>query len=324
MTITIDAVDGLNVRTAPELNADVVTLLPDQSAVPAIGRFATNEWILVDLGGGATGWVFTDLVTVVGELSTLPAITLGDLGPPTPTPTETATPEPTPISTPVEPPEPFTNVLPAGVPGAIVFSAAGVNARDLPAADATVVTILPENAALPVVGRTADGEWLQVELPQGSTAWIFRATIIPRGDVNGVPVFDATGEAAPAAATPEPQVEATEVPAEASAEEPAAEEPAVEEPVDEGADGTEPEAEASEPVVGATVVIRKVVVPVLDSASADGVKIVQYGRGTVIPATGRSADGEWVQVLATTGETGWVAVKSVETSVALESLPVVE
>ena len=88
---------------------------------------------------------------------------------------------------------------------------------DLPAADATVVTMLPENAALPVVGRTADGEWLQVELPQGATAWIFRATIIPRGDVNGVAVSDGTGAgcAGGDVATPEPQVEApTEVPAE--------------------------------------------------------------------------------------------------------------
>lgn len=318
VTITIDAVNGLNVRTAPELNSDVVSLLADGSSVPAIGRFATNEWILVDLGNGARGWVFTELVNVEGELASLPAITLSDLGPPTPTPTETPTPEPEPISTPVEPPEPYSSVLPAGVPGAVVFSASGVNARDLPDADATVVTVLPENAALPVVARTSDGQWLQVELPSGATAWIFRATIIPRGDVNSVAISDGTSAAAPAA---------TVAPTEESVEAPTVEPTADTEPVGEEApaDATpEADAEATETApVAATVRMTKVVVPVLSTASADGVKIVQFGLGTVVPATGRTADGAWVQVLATTGESGWVAAKSVETSVPLDSLPVI-
>jgi len=325
VTVTIDAVNGLNVRTAPELNSDVVTLLADKSAVPAIGRYATNEWILVDLGDGATGWVFTDLVNVVGDLTTLPAITLGDLGPATPTPTETTTPEPTPISTPVQPPEPYTSELPAGVPGAIVFSAAGVNAREVPRADAGVVTILPENAALPVVARTSDGQWLQVELPDGSTAWIFRATIIPRGDVNSVAVNDAAAQAESPTATAQPQPVATEAPAEAATEEaPAEPTPAPEPTTAEAAPTSEPEAAAEEPAVSVTATMRTVVVPVFSTPSADGEKLIQYARNTVIPVTGRSADGAWVQVLATTGDLGWVAAKSVETSTALESIPVVQ
>jgi uncharacterized protein YgiM (DUF1202 family) len=327
VTITIDAVNGLNVRTAPELNADVVTLLADKSSVPAIGRYATNEWILVDLGNGATGWVFTELVNVAGDLAALPAITLSDLGPATPTPTETATPEPTPINTPVAPPEPFSSELPSGVPGAIVFSAAGVNAREVPRADAGVLTILPENAALPVVGRTSDGQWLQVELPDGSTAWIFRATIIPRGDINSVAVNDAAVQSASPTATP--QSEATEAPTEAPTVEAQAEEtPTAEPTAEEGAttseSGSESEVAAEEVPVSITATMRTVVVPVFSTPSADGEKIIQYARNTVIPVTGRSADGAWVQVLATTGDLGWVAAKSVETSSALESIPVVQ
>lgn len=326
VTVLIDAPNGLNVRTAPELNADVVTLLPDQSAVPAIGRYATNEWILVDLGDGATGWVFTELVQLEGELASLPAITLGELGPPTATPTETPTPEPTPIAPPVEPPDPYTSELPAGVPGAVVFSAAGVNARTAPAADSDVITILPENAALPVVGQSANGEWLQVELPQGENAWVFRATIIPRGNVNDVPVTDGTAEDAPPLPAPEPADEPTEVPAEAPAEAPTAapeatEEPAVEATPEAAEEATE---EAEPPDVAATASMRNIVVPVFGSPSAEGERIVQYGRGTVIPATGRTADGEWVQVLTTIGDTGWVAAKSVQVSVDLDSLPVVQ
>ena len=316
VTITIDAVSGANVRTLPELNSDVVTLLADQTEVLAIGRYATNDWILVDLGDGATGWVYAELAVVNGDLTTLPLITLGELPAPSPTPTETPTPEPTPTSPPVEPPTPYSSELPAGVPGAIVFSAAGVNARNLPSAESGVVTILPENAALPVVGRSTNGEWLQVELPQGGTAWVFRAAIIPRGDVNSVPVTEGEAETASPTATPasEPEPVATEVPAVESTM--AATAPATD---------AEPTAEATaQPSTGATAKMRLVVVPVYAAPSSDGESIERIGRSTEVPATGRTADGAWVQVQSSSGDLGWVTVKSVELSVDVDSLPVVQ
>jgi uncharacterized protein YgiM (DUF1202 family) len=314
VTITVNAANGLNVRTQPELTAEVVRLLPNQTEVVAIGRFANNEWILVDLGDGATGWVFTQLVVVNGELTSLPAITLGQLPEPPPTPTETPTPEPTPIGPPVEPPEPYTSELPAGVPGAIVFSAAGVNARDLPAAESNVIAILPENAALPVVGRSANGEWLQVELPQGGAAWVFRAAIIPSGDVNSVPVTEEGAESASPTATPtSPPAETvpTEAPTTAATAAPESD--------------VEPDSEATPEASSAPIArMRLVVVSIFGEPSSDGESIERVGAGTELLAIGRTADGAWIQVQSRSSGPGWVAAKSVELNVDADSLPVVQ
>ena len=300
VSITVDAPSGLNARTLPDLTSDVVRLLLDQETVPAISRLANNEWILADLGDGAQGWVSAAFVIVNGDINDLPVTAPGELPQPTPTPAETPTPETAAIAAPAaEPPAPYSSQLPAGVPGASVVSAEGVNARQSPSTDSAVLAILPQYAALPVTGRSADGEWLLVELPQGGTAWAFRSAIIPIGDVNSVPVSDAAGSAAPQPA------------AEAAPEETAA--PA--------APAATPEEAATSDEASGT--IRLIVAAIFSAPDEASESIQRVGRGAVLPVTGRTADGQWIQVQSASGATGWVAAAAIDLNVDVETLAII-
>ncbi len=308
--VLVDAASGINVRTQPELDSDVVTLLADQAEAPAIGRFANNEWLLLDLGDGASGWVYAQLVQMDGDMESLPIITISDL--PTPSPTLEPTPEPeaSTESQVVEPPAPYSNQLPDGVPGAVIFSAAGVNARSEPFVGANVITVIPESAALPVTSRTSDDQWLQVELPQGGLAWVFRATILPRGNVNAVPVATGVVSEAPALADT--------TTADTTAAETAVEESAVTDAIDQTQDVAPQESAGT-----ASASMRKVVVQVFASPNTESERIAQYSRNTVLTVTGQSADGLWFQVVTADGQTGWVDANSVVVSADAANVPVI-
>ena len=298
VSVTVDAPSGLNARTLPDLTSEVVRLLLDQETVPAISRLANNEWILADLGDGAQGWVSAAFIVIDGDVNTLPVTAPGELPQPTPTPAETPTPEAEAIVAPAEPPAPYSSQLTGGGPGASVVSAEGVNARQQPNTDSTVIDVLPQYASLPVSGRSADDEWLQVEMPQGGTAWIFRSAIIPIGDVNSVPVSDATGSAAP-------QPAGDAAPAETA-------EPAV------------PPAEEGETPAAASGTIRLIVTAIVSAPDEESESIQRVGRGAALPVTGRTADGQWIQVQSSGGATGWVMASAIELNVDIETLAIIE
>ena len=70
--------------------------------------------------------------------------------------------------------------------------------------------------------------------------------------------------------------------------------------------------------------MRLIVVPVFGAPSTDGESIERVGRGTELTVTGRTADGVWIQVQTLSGVPGWIAIKSVELNVDVDSLPVVQ
>ena len=302
LSATVNAVNGVNVRTLPDLTSDVVALLPDQTVVPALSRLAANDWIRVDLGDGAQGWVSADLIVLDGDINLLPVTASAELPQPPAAPTETPTPEAAALAVTAEPPAPYTNQLPAGVPGASVVSIEGVNARANPSTDSTVVAILPQFATLPVTGRSADGEWLLVEMPQGGTAWIFRSTIIPIGDVNSAPVSNAAGSAAvqPAAETT-PQETAPAATPEAT-----------------------PKTNATAAPVSATGTVRQVVSQIFGAPSSDGDTLERVGKGVVLPVIGRTADSQWIQIKSASGTVGWISAASLDVNIDVETLPVTQ
>jgi len=54
----------------------------------------------------------------------------------------------------------------------------GVNGRATPNIGATVVTVLPRNTTVRAIGRTSDGDWLQIQLPDNQVVWVFTAAIL--------------------------------------------------------------------------------------------------------------------------------------------------
>jgi ABC-type branched-subunit amino acid transport system substrate-binding protein/uncharacterized protein YgiM (DUF1202 family) len=86
-----------NVRTGPGLDYDILGQLQEGETARVIGATVDFEWVAIQFRG-TTGWLFQDILEVVGDTTTVPVLT----PPPTPTP-----PPPTPTNT----PEPFPDLV---------------------------------------------------------------------------------------------------------------------------------------------------------------------------------------------------------------------
>lgn len=73
-----------NVRSGPGTSNGVVGSLHGGTAITADGRNATNDWLHVTLADGSTGWAAASLLTVTGDISTLPVLSNSDTSAATP------------------------------------------------------------------------------------------------------------------------------------------------------------------------------------------------------------------------------------------------
>ncbi|MCO6452739.1 MAG: SH3 domain-containing protein [Caldilineales bacterium] len=104
---------------------------------------------------------------------------------PTSTPIEpTATPEPpSPTPSPTsEPPTPTPELAPS------VISESPVNVRSGPGVGFGVAGGLGAGEAAPIVGRTSDGSWWQIELTDGTLGWVLVEIVTTIGDTGGIAV----------------------------------------------------------------------------------------------------------------------------------------
>jgi len=67
-------VDSLNVRSGPGTLFEVLLTLPLGSNVTALGTAPGNDWIEIESEDGQTGWFYAELLTLGGELETLPML----------------------------------------------------------------------------------------------------------------------------------------------------------------------------------------------------------------------------------------------------------
>jgi hypothetical protein len=82
---------------------------------------------------------------------------------------QAATPAPTPTVTPTR-----------GVaeqPHVLIENQYGVNARSQPSLDGTVQTVLSPQTRVPILERSADQEWIRVQLEDGSQAWVAASVV---------------------------------------------------------------------------------------------------------------------------------------------------
>jgi hypothetical protein len=100
-----------------------------------------------------------------------------------PTPSETPTITPTPTLTPTSTPSP----TPA-VNAQVSAGRDGLNLRADPGMEGEVQAQLGEHTPLTIIGRTADGAWLQVLTPEGMQGWVTAAYLDVNTDLSAVPV----------------------------------------------------------------------------------------------------------------------------------------
>ena len=205
--VTVSADPGGSVRLEPAPEAQLVSQALLNTTMAATGRTAAGDWLLVTLADGMQGWILTGLVTAGSDLTSLPVQPALVLVTGT-SPAETGA-EPTPAAPlaglgydlaigPAVPAAPYTNTLPLAGPAIAISDTLGINARTTPSREGAVIGIVPNGAVLPVVGRSADNEWVQVTLPDSQRAWMFRSAVNASSNVDSAPVV---GEEMPAVAT---------------------------------------------------------------------------------------------------------------------------
>lgn len=186
--VWITAYGRVNLRSAPDIAAEVVGQMDIGDTAPAIARCCpTNDWLYVvfepstvansestpeagaiSLADAIEGWVAYFTVDITGDLSILPILTTGDV-----------------IDTLVE-------------PSSLINTLFNARIRAEPALDSSVVAIVPFNATVQPLGRTSDSDWVYVAY-DGLEGWgsapLFAIT---NGELSALPVLET------AETTPEP------------------------------------------------------------------------------------------------------------------------
>ena len=197
LSLTVIADPGATVRVEPSTQAAVAGQALLGTAVSASGRTEAADWLLVTLPEGSRGWIAADLVGG-GEERTRLAVVRSDLlveEGSAPEAGVTAGEEPFVLQrNAAVPPAPYTNTLPAIGPAIAVSETLGVRTRTAPTLTAEVSSILPDGAVLPVAGRTADGAWVQVTLPDNQRVWVFAEVVNLSSDIASAPLIGESAE----------------------------------------------------------------------------------------------------------------------------------
>lgn len=302
LTVTIDAPSGVNLRQTPDAAQDnVIRLLDNNTVLPALARNADTSWIRVEAPDGVQGWITADFVVSSGDLTALPVFgeeeETDEAEPPT---TEAPDVDAGDVVTSgVEPGAPYTSIINEDEPAIIVGVAGGVNARTAPDLEADVESVIPEGAVVSATGRSDDGLWVQVTLPTGAEAWVFRDTVNVTPPVGALPAVD-TGEPTATPPPAEPVLLPTPTPT---------------------SEAAPPESVEPEQV---TASVLPFVLPVYAEPNAESESTGRVSRNTVLTVVGRTSDSEWVQVEQDDGAVGWVVTGNVQIDGDLESVAVAQ
>jgi hypothetical protein len=158
-------VDG-NVSPPPILQPTETT--PPPTATPLAPVIEATEETTAEAGTEATGTPDTDETDIAATATTPPTAT----SQPTSTTTPTATLTPTATTTPTTTPTPTRTPNPGVTVRAVVNSTQAINVREGPGRNFTPIAGLTPGTIVTVIGRSGDGEWIQVELDDGREGWV--------------------------------------------------------------------------------------------------------------------------------------------------------
>lgn len=151
----------LRLRETPSPTGAVIAELTGLTPLILVGRTIDNNWLKVQTTDGQSGWVASGYVEPFIRLTDLPIMTADGAAVTTTT-----------VTTPSESSQtqaPAQTVAAAG--GAAVKSGISLRLRQDPSTAAPVLTELAGGTPVEIIGRTADGAWLNVNAA-GQTGWV--------------------------------------------------------------------------------------------------------------------------------------------------------
>lgn len=195
---------GVNVRSGPGLDFELVGRLDSGAEAVVVGKNETGEWWQIEYETGEAGlaWVADAVVDFSGDAASVPVVKL-NIPTATPTTTSTATSMPSPTVTPT--PSPTEPVI-AGT----IEVTDPINVRAEPSTEGDLVGGLYLGDKANVFAISKDGEWWQIEFPDGpdGLGWVSAEFVRFQGDRAAVPIFG-QGTATP---TPRPTRTPTQTP----------------------------------------------------------------------------------------------------------------
>jgi uncharacterized protein YraI len=156
---------AVNVRTGPSYNNPVITIAYQGYTFNLLGRSADSAWANVRMVDGTVGWVHFSALNINVPVSSLPVVSA-------PTP-------------------------PAGGPTAVVNTGA-LNVRSGPGVQFNIISAVYSGHVVQMLGRNADGSWVQVRLFSGQEGWVNGRFLNPSSPIANLPIVSGP---APIAAT---------------------------------------------------------------------------------------------------------------------------
>jgi uncharacterized protein YgiM (DUF1202 family) len=223
----------------------------------------------VRLADGRLGWVSNAVLTVNLDFANLPVTTEA----------------PALVMSP-----PVTTTAPAPGVGGLALGTVNPSVlyvRSGPGLNFTFLTTLSQNQAVILEGRTADGSWLQVRLPDDRLGWVSSAFMTVNLAMADLPVAEPTAPAVVTIPTATP---------------------------------TEPA-----PGIGGLALGTVVNANNLNIRTGPGLSFASFGilpLGASLVLEGRDAEGLWLQVRLADGRLGWVSSAFMTANLDIANLPV--
>ncbi len=195
-TVTAEAIGQANLRATTDVGSDLVGEIASGTRYPVLGRSEFFPWVLIadPATNQPLGWVFAELVTVQGNLNSVPfsSLIVEPGAVPTATPLAPVAVEPSPTqglvgvvvpTTPTLPPTPdLSNVISGQLNGE-------VNIRFGPGVEYDRLGIGQAGDQFEITGWHTQLPWLQVhyEASPNGYAWIAQDLLDVQGDVTSLP-----------------------------------------------------------------------------------------------------------------------------------------
>lgn len=216
--VFVEAVGQANVRTGPGVDYPVVGEILTGTRYRVIARHTLVPWLRIEYPDAQEAWVYTDLVTVTGDLSQVPPISdFAGTTTPTSSNSQTITPtgtltndDITPTDTPAAEITPVETILPSASPtieGPTVLTTGDTNVRFGPGVEYPSIVEVPAGVNLPIIELHALVPWIRVSLPDSpaGNGWVFGDIVEIVGDTSRIPLTNALQYNVPEL-TPTPQM----------------------------------------------------------------------------------------------------------------------
>jgi uncharacterized protein YraI/beta-lactamase class A len=195
-TVLAEAINEANVRVGPGIEYTAIVMIKAGTRYPVVGRSALYPWVLIQVTDTQQGWVFRDLVRIIGIEDNVPYTEVTfDLSPTQPPPTAD---QPTAESPTVDPNATAgvtATVSQASPPTAtqanqVMIEAQGeLNVRYGPGTEYPRIGILQAGERYPITRRHNQVPWVEIAYPNvaGGLGWVYIDAVRIIGNLNSVP-----------------------------------------------------------------------------------------------------------------------------------------